>query len=177
MAFMFLLAIAFIVFRFLSKLMEVNSRSQRQTGQVPQNLPQNTRNEPLIGSEAHHNDNGAIRRAQGTATTSNRQVDYSTQVPSNSSNNNYPSADRAQQLAADEELARRLQRQEVLEARREEHEQEEGPVPFRYNLGFFNPSTRSGMRDSQSFDHDDIEIFSRQSELLCRKNHIRSISF
>jgi hypothetical protein len=130
---------------------------ERQTGQVPQNLPQNTRNEPLIGSEAHHNDNGAIRRAQGTATTSNRQVDYSTQVPSNSSNNNNPSADRAQQLAADEELARRLQRQEVLEARREEHEQEEGPVPFRYNLGFFNPSTRSGMRDSQSFDHDDIE--------------------
>lgn len=58
MAFLFLLAIAFIVFRFLSKLMEVNSRSQRQTGQVPQNLPQNTRNEPLIGSEAHHNDNG-----------------------------------------------------------------------------------------------------------------------
>lgn len=58
MAFLFLLAIAFIVFRFLSKLMEVNSRSQRQTGQVPQNLPQNTRNEPLIGIEAHNNDNG-----------------------------------------------------------------------------------------------------------------------
>ena len=99
---------------------------------------------------------GSIRRAQGTATTSNRQIDYSTQVSSNSSNNNNPSAERAQQLAADEELARRLQRQEVLEARREENDQEEGPVPFRYNLGFFNPSTRSGMRDSQSFDHDDI---------------------